>query len=189
MTESDLRIIASQLGSFITQLRRIKSRGLGSVTGGPFFDPFPPRRHFQDLKEFYQHFRDLFNALGSDERWGHQVVDAFPPHAAVCFTHGDLHPGNIIVQGSVITAIVDWDMGGFYPEYWEVCRMMGASCGPPTNRRAELGENYRFDLPRSVCRIQRLQRPCQCFGGSGPSMTFMYRLSIWRGSCVGPCAF
>lgn len=34
-------------------------------------------------------------------------------------THGDLSPTNIIVDGGVVTGIVDWERSGFWPEYAE----------------------------------------------------------------------
>ncbi|KAI9149934.1 hypothetical protein HJFPF1_09680 [Paramyrothecium foliicola] len=34
-------------------------------------------------------------------------------------THGDLTPRNIMVQGSTVTGIIDWERGGFFPEYCE----------------------------------------------------------------------
>ncbi|KAL2130076.1 hypothetical protein VTI74DRAFT_6933 [Chaetomium olivicolor] len=34
-------------------------------------------------------------------------------------THGDLTPRNIVVQGNVVTGIVDWERSGFFPEYAE----------------------------------------------------------------------
>ncbi|KAM5353706.1 hypothetical protein ACJ41O_000356 [Fusarium nematophilum] len=34
-------------------------------------------------------------------------------------THGDLTPRNILVEGDVITGIVDWGKSGFFPEYAE----------------------------------------------------------------------
>lgn len=52
----------------------------------------------------------------------------------VVMTHGDLHPRNIMVKwitsgpdvgpsdGNkelVVTSLIDWEMGGWYPEYWE----------------------------------------------------------------------
>jgi aminoglycoside phosphotransferase len=37
----------------------------------------------------------------------------------IVFTHGDLRPRNIIVKNGRITAIVDWEMAGWYPDYWE----------------------------------------------------------------------
>ncbi|KAI1667871.1 Phosphotransferase enzyme family protein [Pyrenophora tritici-repentis] len=37
----------------------------------------------------------------------------------IVFTHGDLKPNNIIVKDGRMTAIIDWEMLGWYPEYWE----------------------------------------------------------------------
>jgi hypothetical protein len=44
------------------------------------------------------------------------------------FTHGDLHPSNVIISsrgyGSPphIISIVDWHQSGWLPEYWEYCK-------------------------------------------------------------------
>jgi hypothetical protein len=35
------------------------------------------------------------------------------------------------VAGSTITGIIDWEMGGFYPEYWEYARMHAPSFMEP----------------------------------------------------------
>ena len=41
------------------------------------------------------------------------------PHKIV-FTHGDLLPWNILVSNDGhVTAIIDWEASGWYPEYWE----------------------------------------------------------------------
>ena len=42
----------------------------------------------------------------------------------VAFTLGDLHPENIVVQSDKegnyrISGVLDWEMSGFYPDYWE----------------------------------------------------------------------
>ena len=37
----------------------------------------------------------------------------------IVFTHGDFRPANIIVKGSLVTAIIDWELAGWYPEHWE----------------------------------------------------------------------
>ena len=52
-----------------------------------------------------------------------ELFSYFPTDAQIHFTHGDLLPGNILVNGSEITAIVDWETAGYYPEFWEYCRM------------------------------------------------------------------
>jgi aminoglycoside phosphotransferase (APT) family kinase protein len=37
----------------------------------------------------------------------------------IVFAHGDLHPGNILIHDGRVAAILDWEMAGWYPEYWE----------------------------------------------------------------------
>lgn len=44
------------------------------------------------------------------------MVDAHK-HGIV-FTHGDLRPDNIISKNGRVTAIIDWEMVGWYPDYW-----------------------------------------------------------------------
>lgn len=43
----------------------------------------------------------------------------------VVLTHGDFHPRNIMLETlpsgeARVTGIIDWEMGGWYPEYWEM---------------------------------------------------------------------
>ena len=51
------------------------------------------------------------------------VRAAFPgrlrTHHRIVLTHCDLTPRNIIVQDGKIKGLVDWEDGGWYPEYWE----------------------------------------------------------------------
>lgn len=35
------------------------------------------------------------------------------------FTHGDISPSNILVKAGRVVGIVDWEMAGWYPDYWE----------------------------------------------------------------------
>ena len=51
-----------------------------------------------------------------------ELFSCLPTEAQVYLTHGDL-PHNILVDGSGITAIVDWETAGYYPDFWEYCRM------------------------------------------------------------------
>ncbi|KAF5121146.1 hypothetical protein E5D57_013482 [Metarhizium anisopliae] len=46
-------------------------------------------------------------------------------------THADLHPRNIMVDWDTeegdnlhITAIIDWELAGWYPEYWEFVKAL-----------------------------------------------------------------
>lgn len=46
---------------------------------------------------------------GVSHHSGHKIV----------FTHGDLNMRNILIQNGRLSAIVDWENSGFYPEYWD----------------------------------------------------------------------
>ena len=38
----------------------------------------------------------------------------------IAFTHGDLKHQNIMVANGQITALLDWESAGWYPDYWEL---------------------------------------------------------------------
>lgn len=44
------------------------------------------------------------------------------------FAHADLHPANIIICGppgsQTIAGLIDWGQSGWYPDYWEYCKML-----------------------------------------------------------------
>ena len=49
--------------------------------------------------------------------------------SAVVFTHSDLHTSNVIVPPMSggqprIRAIIDWYQTGWYPDYWEYCKLL-----------------------------------------------------------------
>lgn len=49
--------------------------------------------------------------------WLKRMRKEFPSRFVL--THGDLTPRNIMVEGSKVTGIIDWERGGFFPEYCE----------------------------------------------------------------------
>jgi hypothetical protein len=56
--------------------------------------------------------------------------DFVPDMCPVYFTHGDFTLTNIIVSGGPgswkVAGIIDWEQSGWYPEYWEYCKMLYA---------------------------------------------------------------
>jgi hypothetical protein len=56
--------------------------------------------------------------------------DNHPDEGKIFFTHGDLTLPNILVAGPPgareLVAIVDWEQSGWYPEYWEYCKLLYA---------------------------------------------------------------
>ncbi|KAI0035233.1 hypothetical protein K488DRAFT_43702 [Vararia minispora EC-137] len=104
LSHAQLDHIAEQLSVVLAEMRSLTSGTLGSVSGGPYLNlhhayPLNPSRAFSTL------------------------LSVFRRDDAMHFAHGDLLPRNILVEGSTVTAIVDWETAGFYPAFWEYCRM------------------------------------------------------------------
>ncbi|KAJ7928815.1 kinase-like domain-containing protein [Mycena leptocephala] len=111
MTPTELDTVAAQLSTILAEMRACKRRFIGSVSGGPlrnFFltQPWTPKHAFDS------------------------VGDKLPRNASIVLTHGDLRPHNILVQGTTITAVIDWEAAGFYPDYWEYAWMHGWIASP-----------------------------------------------------------
>ena len=129
MTPIQLDHIADQLAVVLKEMRSYTSTTLGSVSGGPYdnrFLPYPwqPPRAFLSVAEYLEYYRDVFREFCGPD-FVDKLFSCFPdgPEVPVHLTHGDLLPRNILVDGSTITAIIDWETAGFYPEFWEYCRM------------------------------------------------------------------
>jgi hypothetical protein len=62
-------------------------------------------------------------AGGCQVRWNPQHL--FPVDIPIVFTHGGLHPRNIIVSAGPnprVVSIIGWEQAGWYPAYWELCK-------------------------------------------------------------------
>ncbi|KAF5376427.1 hypothetical protein D9615_008632 [Tricholomella constricta] len=87
-------------------------------TGGPIYNEF----EFNDFLLCTPHIRissSYLKWLRSCLRDDHRIV----------LSHGDLNPKNIILQddqsgGVVVSGIIDWEMGGWYPEYWDALKAL-----------------------------------------------------------------
>ncbi|KAK2849614.1 hypothetical protein FQN49_005580 [Arthroderma sp. PD_2] len=123
--------IISQLRSFMEQIRAIKGSFIGSIDGSPCEDQifcvklgdFGP---YKTEKDFHS---DIIRAmkLEEDNTWvAHiaKMIEALPEHGEFVLTHSDFSPRNIIVRDDQIVAILDWEMTGFYPAYWEYIKAM-----------------------------------------------------------------
>ena len=57
--------------------------------------------------------------------------DSFGPEMPVMFTHGNLHPANIVISTGTahprVVAVLDWSQAGWYPAYWEKCKARKAA--------------------------------------------------------------
>ena len=61
------------------------------------------------------------------------LPDMLPRSTRSVFTHADIAPRNILADNSGhITGLIDWEMAGWFPDYWEIANIMkpmGSSTG------------------------------------------------------------
>ncbi len=122
--------IVAQLRLFIAQLRSIPSphgRAVWALNGAPLRDaritgegpvgPFADEDAFNDrLLETTAPYvkRATLSEFRSRLRGDHPIV----------FTHGDIAPRNIMVDGDTVVALLDWEQAGWYPAHWEMVKAM-----------------------------------------------------------------
>lgn len=83
----------------------------------------PPKPLYSDeavrtrIHQRYLHFHG--------ERYADTLLSMLAQSKVSHFTHGDVAPRNILVDESCrITGIIDWELAGWYPEYWEYANIM-----------------------------------------------------------------
>jgi aminoglycoside phosphotransferase (APT) family kinase protein len=119
------KAIVNMVASYISQLRSLeqpRKEVVGSAGLNECLDhrigsaPFGP---FQDHATFHSFLRRHIPLENSGEVFGEEVKRCHSRSYRSCFTHADLCPRNIIVNSGKVAAIIDWEHGGWYPEYWE----------------------------------------------------------------------
>lgn len=126
MSRDEISSVIGQLTSHVQQLRSLGKRigcpkdvVAGAWPIGPFsnahFGELAPSQIFYTPDEFARywmertHFRAIQNIPTTD------LKQKFPTQ----LSHGDLSFKNVIVLGSSVVGIIDWDTFGWYPQFWE----------------------------------------------------------------------
>lgn len=143
LTSAEKRDVAEQIQRAMINLRNIPPAGyIGSLARQPCADGVfwaPDRPADPSLSGPFDTEDDMnqgiLRKLESSEHRSYvgflrTLMSATLHSHRTFFTHGDLQPKNIIVQRTTSTTsetsplrirIVDWEMAGWYPEYWESC--------------------------------------------------------------------
>lgn len=131
MTDKQLDLVAQDLRDYTTELRQIPNNtGSEFLTcntlGGGILDWRIGDSQRKELK--FRSVNDFNKFLIDDlpiDKKGWKLIDK--AHSAkhdTVFTHADLNLRNILVDDTGrISAIVDWECAGWYPEYWEYTKM------------------------------------------------------------------
>ncbi|KAF4460116.1 kinase-like domain [Fusarium albosuccineum] len=131
LTEAERESVISQLRDYMTELHAFKGDFIGCINGTACND-----QYFDDDPEGYGPYKteEEFNqgivkAMKKDNEngfaeWRCTVWLSVMKDHEIVLTHGDFDPRNIIVQGDKVAAILDWELSGYYPSYWEYGKAM-----------------------------------------------------------------
>lgn len=132
--KSQRESLGKQIRECVDQLRAIPAPGPEICTfgGGSYnnlrlgWDPTGP---FADLDAFNAH---LLSLVPPRIRKDPTVTTALAKRHRIVFSHNDLLPRNILVdpRGQLV-GILDWEMAGWFPEYWEYTAALGLSMSQP----------------------------------------------------------
>ncbi|KAE8152991.1 kinase-like protein [Aspergillus avenaceus] len=132
VSREELREIALQLKSYVLEWRELRNSFLGSVDGGPCRDiifkhpwDYMSTRKYGSFYSFEQYKHGVVEALRLSRPTGvwyeeeEELKDRIlsfeeeRSDSLGVMTHGDLHPGNIIIKDGSIEGIVDWGEAGY----------------------------------------------------------------------------
>lgn len=144
LSEQTRASLLDQLRQHVDDLRALPPPtqfAVGSCVGGPLQDfrqsrAPPPVRFgpFETIQDFHSWLRGgLKQGEATDmepadlEDVEDMIARQEGPWPPPVFTHGDLNPSNILVHDGKIVGIIDWEMAGWYPHYWEYTSLKMAS--------------------------------------------------------------
>ncbi|OAL36192.1 hypothetical protein AYO20_04606 [Fonsecaea nubica] len=120
--------ISGQLREILGNLREKRGNYIGGIGGTAAVDsrkttlvggPFATEMQFNDFLQ-----SDLIKA--AQRRFSSTFSKVMTSTHKILLTHGDINPRNIIIHNRRITAVLDWENAGWYPEYWEYVKFFSA---------------------------------------------------------------
>lgn len=134
LTHDQRILICRQLAGYLSQLKKLKGTRIQSANGGPVMVGLNVPREggpFDTEEEFNNFMVDKDDKYWA--RWGvyrQYTRAALSDDHDIHFAHGDISPRNILIDDDFqITAILDWDRAGWYPEYWDQNRIVAENPG------------------------------------------------------------
>ncbi|MCJ1485790.1 hypothetical protein MMC06_005965 [Schaereria dolodes] len=125
LSEETKASLLSQLHDYIVQLRSIPPLlpgKVGDINYSRLYDDriqglgFGP---FETIRDFHKFLRNGTTTCPSIPEAEQVTVAHEREEYVTCFTHGDLNTFNIMVRNGKVVGILDWEMAGWFPDYWE----------------------------------------------------------------------
>jgi aminoglycoside phosphotransferase (APT) family kinase protein len=125
--KSNTGVIGSCKGGQFRECRR-----MGEYTGGPYQDEAGFNKYIANVISTTP--TDIRDALHSQLRTDHRIV----------FAHGDLSQHNILIKDMKISGLIDWEYGGWFPEYWDYVKFFEIS-----SKNRDWREYAKYIFPRT----------------------------------------
>ncbi|KAI0105319.1 kinase-like domain-containing protein [Nemania sp. FL0031] len=126
LTKDNLAVIGRQLGEYLLKLRATTDERMRMLDGRKVIDrrllkPLPNDNSHGNITTD-QHVRnELEHRIAGkvEPRVIHELMKKMPSARPFTFSHSDLHEGNIMVKNGQFVGLIDWELAGFYPYWWD----------------------------------------------------------------------
>ncbi|KAF7934768.1 uncharacterized protein EAE98_002813 [Botrytis deweyae] len=123
MTKAEKRVIAKEVVKYLIEVRKFTSPKIEAPDGSMVRDRLigsDQRIQYvtDDVEEWWTRAK-LRLSKEQIARWEDVIRDEYPVKGPYVLTHGDLDASNIMVKDGHVTGIIDWEHGGYLPEWWE----------------------------------------------------------------------
>ncbi|KAM0139735.1 hypothetical protein ACHAO1_002797 [Botrytis cinerea] len=128
LTLEEHRTIGTELAEYLAEARKFTSTKPEAPGGGPLRDTIFGAHHWKvdilttDREEWWTRIKPrLGQVLSTSEEKRTKFKESYPikEGAKYVLSHGDLDGSNIMVKDGHVTAIIDWEHGGYRPDWWE----------------------------------------------------------------------
>ncbi|KAH9949239.1 kinase-like domain-containing protein [Amylocystis lapponica] len=162
LSMEERRGIFAQLKNYISQMRRLRPPHPGRIEAADGTGVTDHRLCLGNILGPFNSVAEFHTHLGHDsvlliehhrERWG-DFAEMARRQYRTTFTHSDIAPRNILVKDGKIVSLIDWEMAGWYPEYWEYTRWVVSNFRSDTMwhvARDEIMDTYPLELTVEDC--------------------------------------
>ncbi|KAF7875341.1 hypothetical protein EAF04_002513 [Stromatinia cepivora] len=176
--DSQLRTIMKEVVEYLVQLRKFTSTRIEDPDGLPIRDVLLGSLHnkvvfmTEDVDEWWARTEPRLKNNPSEE-WKKDFKEQYPVKGGpYVLTHGDLDPTNIMVKDGHVSGLIDWERGGYLPEWWEaiatdhipypprgtLLRQMEKQIGPFPDQIKKFFRKYECNVA-DYPRVQVMPRP------------------------------
>ncbi|KAF3915311.1 hypothetical protein AA313_de0203300 [Arthrobotrys entomopaga] len=119
--------VMDDLKRYLGEMRSIKGGTyVGSLDKGPVLDQIleyqPNKGPFQSVKDFQDTIVDAYCKIHKGDPKPFLTGMMNSQEHGIVFTHANFQSANIMIRDRRVVAIINWEMAGWYPEWWEFAK-------------------------------------------------------------------